>query len=190
MSEEGFGESTWTIDLCYILERFRIKFKYTTITIGVDPGYCKEAFYNKVIAKDYDRVNRRFQEAESRGMKIVETSITFAEILSHLQTAGPIIILTNANLLRCSRCSNYTSCYPSCFKNISYQVSSNRIFLYLMFEFFNFKNCKNKRVFLTFLSGSLRAGGWVWSSVSRDSLQKSQFERQDLLHVARDVWGG
>ena len=121
VSEEGFGESTWTIDLCYILERFRIKFKYTTITLGVDPGYCKEAFYNKVIAKDYDRVNRRFQQAESRGMEIIETSISFAEILTHLETSGPVIILTNANLLRCSRCSNYISCYPSCFSNVSYQ---------------------------------------------------------------------
>ena len=122
MEEEGFGESTWTIDLCYVLQRFRIKFKYTTVTLGVDPGYCKEAFYNKVIAKDYDRVNTRFQEAEARGVEIVETSITLQEILSHLQTGGPVIILTNANLLRCSRCSNYTSCYPSCFSNVSYQV--------------------------------------------------------------------
>merc|ERR1711936_744781 len=30
-------------------------------------------------------------------------------------------ILTNANLLRCSRCSNYISCYPSCFSNVTYQ---------------------------------------------------------------------
>ena len=122
MEEEGFGESTWTIDLCYVLQRFRVKFKYTTVTLGVDPGYCKEAFYNKVIAKDYNRVNTRFQEAENRGVEIVEMSITLQEILSHLETLGPVIILTNANLLRCSRCSNYTSCYPSCFSNVSYQV--------------------------------------------------------------------
>ena len=41
---------------------------------------------------------------------------------AHLETAGPVIILTNANLLRCSRCSNYISCYPSCFSNVSYQA--------------------------------------------------------------------
>ena len=122
VEEEGFGESTWTIDLCYVLQRFSIKFKYTTVTLGVDPGYCKEAFYNKVIAKDYNRVNTRFQEADSRGMEIVETAISLQDILSHLETLGPVIILTNANLLRCSRCSNYISCYPSCFSNVSYQA--------------------------------------------------------------------
>ena len=135
MEEEGFGESTWTIDLCYVLQRFRIKFKYTTVTLGVDPGYCKEAFYNKVIAKDYNRVNTRFQEAESRGVEIVETSITLQEILSHLETGGPVIILTNANLLRCSRCSNYISCYPSCFSNLSYQafvVNISNIFVFIV----------------------------------------------------------
>ena len=61
VEEEGFGESTWTIDLCYILKRFNVSFKYTTITIGVDPGYSKEAFYDKVLAKDNHRVNSRFQ---------------------------------------------------------------------------------------------------------------------------------
>ena len=89
----------------------------------MDPGYCKEAFYNKVIAKDYERVNTRFQEAETRGMEVVETSITLPEIVAHMETAGPVIILTNANLLRCSRCSNYISCYPSCFSNVSYQAA-------------------------------------------------------------------
>merc|ERR1719452_323763 len=49
VEEEGFGDSTWTIDLCYILKRFNVLFRYTTITIGVDPGYSKEAFYDKVL---------------------------------------------------------------------------------------------------------------------------------------------
>ena len=140
MEEEGFGESTWTIDLCYVLQRFRIKFKYTTVTLGVDPGYCKEAFYNKVIAKDYNRVNTRFQEAESRGVEIVETSITLQEILSHLETGGPVIILTNANLLRCSRCSNYKSCYPSCFTNVSYQAVLVNIFSIFLGNYTTVKN--------------------------------------------------
>merc|ERR1719154_151752 len=60
VEEEGFGDSTWTIDLCYILRRFNVLFRYTTITIGVDPGYSKEAFYDKVLAKDNARVNDRF----------------------------------------------------------------------------------------------------------------------------------
>jgi len=121
IEEEGFGESTWTIDLCYILSRFKVTFKYTTITMGVDPGYVKENFYDKVLAKDSGRVNSRFENAESKGMDVVETTVTLHDILEHLDSKGPVIVLTNANLLTCTRCSNYISCYPSCFTSVAYQ---------------------------------------------------------------------
>ena len=42
--EEEFGQSTWTIDLCYLI-RHRSPltlFHYTTTTIGVDPQYASE----------------------------------------------------------------------------------------------------------------------------------------------------
>ena len=122
VEEEGFGESTWTIDLCYVLKRFNIEFIYTTITIGVDPGYCKEAFYDKVIAKDNDRVNERFDKATELKMTIEEKSVSLEDILNHLKTRGPVIVLTNANILSCSKCSNYTSWFPSCWTGApSYQ---------------------------------------------------------------------
>ena len=122
VEEEGFGDSTWTIDLCYILKRFHVLFRYTTITIGVDPGYSKEAFYDKVLAKDNARVNDRFNDASENGMVILEKSVTLDEILEHLEKTGPVIILTNANLLTCSQCSNYSSCYQFCFSaSVSYQ---------------------------------------------------------------------
>merc|ERR1719244_1714045 len=82
LKEEGFGESTWTIDLCYILYRFKIGFLYTTITLGVDPGYVKENFYDKVLAKDSDRVNFRFSEAKERGIRIQNRRVTSEEIYS------------------------------------------------------------------------------------------------------------
>ena len=42
--EEDFGQSTWTIDLCYLLRHRspQSKFYYTTITLGVDPGYASQ----------------------------------------------------------------------------------------------------------------------------------------------------
>lgn len=43
--------STWTIDLCYLLKRFKIKHTYFTITFGVNPGYQDELFYEKIITK-------------------------------------------------------------------------------------------------------------------------------------------
>jgi hypothetical protein len=48
VEEEGFGESTWTIDLCYLLYRFEVAFSYFTVTFGIDPGYSRENFYDKV----------------------------------------------------------------------------------------------------------------------------------------------
>ena len=41
---EGFGHSTWTIDLCYLLKHYapRLAFSYTTITLGVDPTYMNQ----------------------------------------------------------------------------------------------------------------------------------------------------
>lgn len=117
VEEEGFGESTWTIDLCYVLKRFKIDFTYTTITIGVDPGYIKESFYDKVIARDNDRVNQRFDAAAEKKISVQEKSSSLEEILSHLENTGPVILLTNANLLSCSKCSNYTSWFPSCWSS-------------------------------------------------------------------------
>ena len=102
--------------------RFHVGFRYTTITVGVDPGYVKENFYDKVLKKDSGRVNSRFSAAESKGMLVEERSVAQEEIVSHLQRTGPVILLTNANLLSCTKCSNYISCYPSCFSSVAYQV--------------------------------------------------------------------
>lgn len=124
LQEEGFGESTWTIDLSYILYRFKMDFLYTTITMGVDPGYVKENFYDKVLAKDSDRVNFRFSEAARLGIRIENRRVSSNEIVDHISYSGPVIVLTNANMLLCSRCSpsGTLSCYPSCFsKTSSYQ---------------------------------------------------------------------
>merc|ERR1712059_23373 len=122
LDEQGFGESTWTIDLCYILHRFNIGFRYTTTTMGVDPGYIKENFYDKVLAKDSGRVNSRFAEAPSLGMSVEEVAVTLSDILSHLDTSGPVIVLTNANLLTCTSCrSNLSSYISSSFTSSQYQ---------------------------------------------------------------------
>ena len=42
--EEGFGQSTWTIDLCYLIRHRspQTSFYYTTSTLGVDPGYSSQ----------------------------------------------------------------------------------------------------------------------------------------------------
>ena len=42
--EEEFGQSTWTIDLCYLIRHRspQTLFHYTTTTIGVDPEFASK----------------------------------------------------------------------------------------------------------------------------------------------------
>ena len=34
--------------MTHVFLRFKIKFSYLTVTIGIDPGYIRENFYDKV----------------------------------------------------------------------------------------------------------------------------------------------
>ena len=51
--KEGFGHSTWSIDLCYLIKHFapQLRFSYTTTTIGVDPSYMNQVRIKKSLAK-------------------------------------------------------------------------------------------------------------------------------------------
>uniref|UniRef100_A0A1B0D8D5 Uncharacterized protein n=1 Tax=Phlebotomus papatasi TaxID=29031 RepID=A0A1B0D8D5_PHLPP len=102
--EEGFGNSTWTIDLCYVLKRFEIRHKYLTATIGVNMGYSEHSYYDKILHKDSERVTRRFQTAQVSGIVIEQRQITTDALTRHIALEGPAIILTNASLLTCDLC--------------------------------------------------------------------------------------
>lgn len=102
--EEGFGKSTWTIDLCYLLHRYKVQHKYVTQTLGVNPDYFGNPFYDNIIARDGERVNKRFEFSTSVGLQIVRGRVVLKDILNHLDSAGPIIVLTNSRLLKCDRC--------------------------------------------------------------------------------------
>ncbi|XP_048506024.1 protein GUCD1 isoform X2 [Athalia rosae] len=116
--EEGFDKSTWSVDLCYLLKRFGVKHKYCTITFGVHPGYRGEHFYDKILHKDEDRVNKRFLDASENNITIRRTSLSNMDLIKHLTTEGPIILLTNASLLWCDICKNnkitceLRNCFP------------------------------------------------------------------------------
>ncbi len=42
-----------------------VPFYYTTITMGIDPGYTNQVFYNKILDNDTQRVVDRFRNAEN-----------------------------------------------------------------------------------------------------------------------------
>ncbi|XP_055388122.1 protein GUCD1 isoform X2 [Condylostylus longicornis] len=102
--QEGFGSSTWTIDLCYILKRFNVTHKYLTKTIGVDPKYIEHSYYTPIIERDQERVKLRFEQAEAKGINVEKKTVKFDAIIRHLSKYGPVILLTNAALLTCDNC--------------------------------------------------------------------------------------
>ena len=110
--EEGFGQSTWTIDLCYIIRHKnpQMNILYTTITLGVDPGYASQTFYDTILKKDTDRVSLRFEKAAECKIKVEKRSVVLPhDIINHLAHKGVCIVLTNAKLLRCQTCDKNSS---------------------------------------------------------------------------------
>ncbi|XP_052860596.1 protein GUCD1-like [Anopheles cruzii] len=102
--DEGqFGESTWTIDLCYILNDFNIPHKYLTTTVGANPKHRGNDYY-KSYTLDMVRVNDKFRHAEQSGLDVKQCSVNYRFLIDHLGTYGNIILLTSASMLFCDLC--------------------------------------------------------------------------------------
>lgn len=58
----------------------------------------------------------RFQEAEQRGVVVAQGVASISDLQTHLRLHGPIILLTNAHLLVCLKCTcsvpHLRSCLP------------------------------------------------------------------------------
>ncbi|XP_021193726.3 protein GUCD1 [Helicoverpa armigera] len=104
--DEGFRQSTWTIDLCYLLKRFGIRHCMYTTTLGVNEDFRRHGYYDRIINIDRERVQRRFDEASANGIVVQKHSLTHAEMLAHLCTSGPVIVLVDATLLVCDLCKH------------------------------------------------------------------------------------
>lgn len=57
---EPLSCSVWTVDLAHLLRKFGLEVKYTTLTLGTNPGYAEEAFYGHM-QEDSVRVEHLFQ---------------------------------------------------------------------------------------------------------------------------------
>ena len=59
---EGFGHSTWSIDLCYLIKHYapQLRFSYTTITIGVDPSYMNQVSLSIFDSFDFGGMTGKF----------------------------------------------------------------------------------------------------------------------------------
>ncbi|KAK8789211.1 protein GUCD1 [Amblyomma americanum] len=102
--EEGYHQSTWTIDLCYLLRRFGVDHLYATVTLGVNPMFQKECYYKKSLQWDFQRVEDRFRDAASNGLAVCQKSTTTGELLEHLSRGLPVIVLVDHGQLHCDSC--------------------------------------------------------------------------------------
>uniref|UniRef100_A0A1E1X6I1 Putative guanylylate cyclase n=1 Tax=Amblyomma aureolatum TaxID=187763 RepID=A0A1E1X6I1_9ACAR len=102
--EEGYHQSTWTIDLCYLLRRFGVDHLYATVTLGVNPMFQKECYYKKSLQWDFQRVEDRFRDAASKGLAVCQRSTTTSELLEHLSRGLPVIVLVDHGQLHCDSC--------------------------------------------------------------------------------------
>lgn len=101
-----FSSSTWSIDLCYLLKKFGIQHIFTTITMGVNPDFRNHDYYGPILWRDHVRVSEKFASAEKNGLTVQRKTVDIAQILRHLAFKGPIIALTNGQLLHCTLCQS------------------------------------------------------------------------------------
>ncbi|XP_076108529.1 protein GUCD1-like [Mytilus galloprovincialis] len=110
------GDSVWTIDLAFLLQKYGIKNRLTTTTLGVDKGYGSSSFYKASFTKDENRVNTLFQEAESKGIVVEKGSVPMDEILNHLEGDNLVIALVDWSYLECIWCDKLGISCLTCLK--------------------------------------------------------------------------
>lgn len=116
--------SIWTVDLAYLLQKLSISFSYITVTLGANPSFSLETFYEKQLADDIERVNMLFQGSQEAGINIECRSIKGDEIAFLILSGNYIVIaLVDQHILSrpwtenvyvsdfCSGSSGYTGHY-------------------------------------------------------------------------------
>ncbi|XP_076941522.1 guanylyl cyclase 1-like [Bidens hawaiensis] len=84
--------SIWTVDLAYLLQKLSITFSYITVTLGANPNFSLETFYEKQLSDDIIRVNMLFQRSQEAGINIECRSIKGDEIALLILSGKYIVI--------------------------------------------------------------------------------------------------
>ncbi|BFZ18601.1 hypothetical protein BsWGS_21640 [Bradybaena similaris] len=100
------GESIWTIDLAYILNRHNVQSCLYTVTLGVNTDHFNKVFYKKHFSVDEVRVNDMFSKASQNGVLVQKRSLAMDELIRHLQENNPIISLVDWTLMNCLWCDS------------------------------------------------------------------------------------
>ncbi|KAI0223247.1 Protein GUCD1 [Lamellibrachia satsuma] len=109
----GFGHSVWTIDLARLMTVYGVPHTFCTITLGVLKGYSNKRFYRSSFNVDETRVTRLFDQAQALGINVHERSLQTKDLLQHLSTDNPVLVLVDWCYLLCKWCrSKLKCCFP------------------------------------------------------------------------------
>lgn len=72
--------------------------------MGVNPTFRDHDYYGPILWQDHVRVSEKFSSAAKNGLTIQRKTVDNMKILRHLAFNGPIIVLTNGQLLHCDQC--------------------------------------------------------------------------------------
>lgn len=106
--KKNFGSSVWTIDIASIFTEYKIDYVFCTKTLGVDPSYGQNSFYEGTFTLDETRVNRLFTLVPQLGLKVEKRSVSLEEIISRLLKGYIAIVLVNSNVLICHWCEIFS----------------------------------------------------------------------------------
>ena len=114
------SESIWTVDLAYVLHSFGVRCRYLTTQLEVDPAYKEKSFYSATFDTDTVRVNDLFAQAEGRGVKIEQGSVSEAELVSLLGPRNHLVMaLVDRRFLYASKPATVSAFVESCFQHLT-----------------------------------------------------------------------
>lgn len=116
------GRSAWTIDLAELLHQHSIEdFTYYTSYIGINWAHRSRLFYSSSL-QEHQRINQLFAHAAFKGIRIVSSQLTTADLLRFLLSGNyAILLLVDASMLVSKKSIFLSSCF--CLHSSSIQSS-------------------------------------------------------------------
>jgi Guanylylate cyclase len=106
-------DSVWTIDLAYLLSRFGVNIRFSTLTRGARAEYGEQPFYRKQFPEDAKRVTELFRQSSERGVNVQQRSVDLVEIIRAVQADNMLIlVLLDKRLLSCPLCDQRAPSRP------------------------------------------------------------------------------
>eukprot|EP00897_Mesotaenium_endlicherianum_P006085 jgi/Mesen1/5504/ME000277S04718 len=105
--------SIWTVDLAHLLRCYALDVTFLTVTIGANPSFARETFYQENMEEDGKRVNRLFEKAAQVGICLQRRSVSGEELAS-LLLSGFFLAIALVDKRKLSHPWTDLMCLPEC----------------------------------------------------------------------------